>query len=320
MSALAWLGRQGTRATTVLVFIGIAMPPVDAVLKRFVPEAVFILLCIAFVRVDAAALRGSLARPVIVLAATVWTMVLVPVLFGASCLAVGLGARAPDLELAVMLQALASPMMAAPSLAALMGLDATLVLVTLVTSSALLPLTAPLFAYVFVGPALTLSPLALGGRLFTIVAGSVLTAVIIRRIVGIAAITRYKPEIDGFNILVMFVFVAAVMEHVAERALAVPMVVLGLLALALVVFFGVFGLTALLFAGAGRERALALGFMTSQRNMGIMAAAASVLPDLAWLYFAMCQFPIFLAPQLLGPLITPPGASSPSASRYRSAG
>jgi hypothetical protein len=37
--------------------------------------------------------------------------------------------------------------------------------------------------------------------------------------------------------------------------------------------------------------------MASQRNMGLMlAAAGAVLPDLAWLYFALCQFPIYLSP------------------------
>ena len=38
-----------------------------------------------------------------------------------------------------MLQAVASPMMAAPAFAAVMGLDATLVLTTLVTATALTP-------------------------------------------------------------------------------------------------------------------------------------------------------------------------------------
>ncbi len=88
------------------------------------------------------------------------------------CLATGLDARSPELFLALMLQAVASPMMAAPALAALMGLDSTLVLVTLVTSTALVPFTAPLFAYAFFGAALTLSPLALGLKLFAILAGS----------------------------------------------------------------------------------------------------------------------------------------------------
>ena len=302
-AALAWLGRQGTRAIAAMVFIGIAVPPLDALLKPHVTAAIFVLLCIAFVRVDPAALRRYVGRPAIVLAATAWTMLVVPTLFGASCLLLGLDAHSPDLFLALMLQAVASPMMAAPAFAALMGLDATLVLVTLVASSTLTSFTAPLFAYVFIGPALTLSPLALGVRLFAILAGSALVALVIRRLVGAAAIERYGDQIAGVNMLVVFVFVAAVTENVAARFVAAPLAMLGLAALAFVVFFAVLGLTTLVFARAGRERAFVLGLMASQRNMGLMVGAtAGALPDVAWLYFAMCQFPIYLTPQLLKPL------------------
>jgi hypothetical protein len=298
--ALAWLGRQGTRAVAALVVIGIALPPIDALLKPFVTEAIFVLLCIAFLRVDTAAVRGYVRRPAIVLAATAWTTLVVPALFGASCLAFGLDARSPDFVLGLMLQAVASPMMAAPAFAALMGLDATLVLVTLIASTALTPLTAPLFAYAFIGPALTLSPLALGFKLFVILAGSALVGAVIRRTAGLAAIDRCKDQINGCNILVLFVFVAAVMENVAARVLAFPMLMLTLAAVAFAVFFALFGLTALVFAWAGRERALALAFMAAQRNTGLMVAATSgALPDLTWLYFALCQFPIYLSPQLL---------------------
>jgi hypothetical protein len=300
---LSWLGRQGTRAVAALVLIGIAVPSVGAVLKPFVTEAVFVLLSIAFLRMDTAALRVYLRRPTIVLAATAWTSLVIPVLFGASCLGLGLKDQSPDLFLALMLQGIASPMMAAPALAALMGLDATLVLVTLVTSTALIPLTAPLFAYAIIGPALTLSPLALGIKLFLILAGSALVGFTVRRIVGITAIERQNERINGFNILILFVFVAAVMEGVAARFLATPPATIGLVAAGLVVFFAVFCLTTVVFLFAGRERALALGFMASQRNMGLMlAATGGALPDLAWLYFALSQFPIYLAPQLLKPL------------------
>jgi BASS family bile acid:Na+ symporter len=40
--------------------------------------------------------------------------------------------------------------------------------------------------------------------------------------------------------------------------------------------------------------------MVAQRNMGLMLAATEgVLPGLTWLYFALCQFPIYLSPQML---------------------
>jgi hypothetical protein len=34
----------------------------------------------------------------------------------------------------------------------------------------------------------------------------------------------------------------------------------------------------------------------------MLAATARDLPELVWLYFAFCQFPIYLLPQLLKPL------------------
>jgi BASS family bile acid:Na+ symporter len=199
-----------------------------------------------------------------------------------------------------MLQGVAPPMMAAPAFAAAMGLDASLVLAALIASSALTPLTAPLFAYVFVGPALTLSPLALGLKLFAILAGSALLAAAIRRIVGAAALERHKQPIDGLNILVVFVFVGAIMENVAGQFRDAPGRTAALTALAFALYFLVLGLTALLFARAGRARALVLGLAAAQRNMGLMVAAtAGALPDLVWLWFALCQFPIYVSPQLL---------------------
>lgn len=304
VAALAWLGRQGTRAIAALVFIGIAIPPLGAVLKPWVTEAVFVLLVISFMRVDVAAMRGYLARPALVIAATLWSTIIVPLLFGIGSVATGFDKASPDLFLGLMLQAVASPMMASPALVALMGLDSTLVLITLVTSTALVPLSAPLFASVFFGGALTLSPLSLGVKLFVILAGAILVAAVIRRLAGAEAIMRHKQAIDGFNILVLLVFVSAVMGTVAASFWADPSGVLLLTVFAFVIFAVLLGATALVFRWAGRERALALALMASQRNMGLMLAGTDgALPGLTWLYFALAQFPIYLSPQLLKPLV-----------------
>jgi BASS family bile acid:Na+ symporter len=238
-----------------------------------------------------------------VLGATAWTALAIPALVGVAGEVIGVKARSPDLYLALLLQAIASPMMAAPALAALMGLDATLVLITLITSTALIPLTAPLFVHAFVGGGLALAPAALGLRLFAILVGSACVGGGLRRLIGPAAIERHGEAINGVNVLVLFVFVAAVMESVAARIMAAPLATLGLATLAFAVFGMVLGATGLLFARAGRDRAVALAFMASQRNMGLMlAATGGALPDLAWLYFALSQFPIYLSPYLLQPL------------------
>lgn len=300
---LSWLGRQGPRAVAALIVIGIALPPIGAFFKPFVTEAVFVLLCIAFLRVDAAAFGSYVRRPAIVVAATAWTSLAIPTLFGVIYVALGLEKQSPDLFLALTLQAMAPPLMAAPALAALIRLDATLVLCVMVTSTGLLPFTAPLFAYAFIGPALALSPAALGLKLAALLAGSALVAFTLRLIAGLPAIARQRERIDGLNILVMFVFVSAMMESVAARFLAMPLITIGLAALAFVVAFAALCLTGPVFAVAGRERALALGFTASQRNTGLMlAATAGALPDLSWLYFAFTYFPLYLLPLLLQPL------------------
>lgn len=301
--ALGWLGRQGTRALAAIVFIGISVPPLGALLKPYVTAAVFLLLCISFMRVNVAALRVHMRRPGVVLAVTAWSTLAVPLLVGVLCLAAGIDKSAPELFLGIMLQTVASPMMAAPALASLMGLDATLVLITLVTCTALLPFTAPLFAYAFFGVELTLSPLALGVKLFAILAGSLLVAAAIRRLLGIATIERQREPIDGINILLMLVFVTAVMGTVAGSFLADPLQVGAILLFAFAMFFALLGATVLIFRKLGRQHALALGLMVSQRNMGLMLAATQgVLPGGTWLYFALCQFPIYVTPQLLRPI------------------
>src|SRR5262249_41993563 len=154
------------------------------------------------------------------------------------------------------------------------------------------------------GPPLRPSPWPFGLLWSAIPVASPLVGGAIRRIAGADAIERRRQEIDGCNVLVAFVFVAAVMENVAARFAAAPGRMIALSGVAIAACFAVLGLTTLLFAKAGRERALVLGLMASQRNMGLMlAATGGALPDLVWVYFALCQFPIYLAPQLLKPLV-----------------
>ncbi|MEH2484993.1 Na+-dependent transporter [Bradyrhizobium sp. AZCC 2230] len=303
LRGLTWLGSQGTRAVAAVVFIAAAVPPLGALLRPYVTEAILVLLCISFMRVDLAALYGHLRRPALVATTTAWTTIGVPLIVGLIAHATGLTDRAPGLALALMLQSMASPMMAAPALAALMGLDATLVLVTMVAATAIVPFTASLFTSLFLGGMLSISPLTLGLKLLGILAISLFAATTIRWIFGADAILRHKQPIDGFNIVILFIFASAIMGDVAHDFIADPLFTIGIAALAFAVYFTLLAVTTLLFRRIGYERALALGLMVSQRNLGLMlAATAGALPATTWLYFAMTQFPIHLAPYILTPI------------------
>src|ERR1044072_5865017 len=211
---LAWLGRQGTRAVASSIFIGIAVPPLAAWFKPIFPYALFALLCLAFLRVDPAEVRAHFSRPLIVGAAAAWMMLATPLLIGLTLLLLGIDDRLPGLYVAMILQAAAPPVISAPTLAALMGLDAALSLATLVICTAVTPFTAPAFATLFVGPAMAISPVTLGAKLLALLAGAAIVAALVRRFVGKAWIARQGESSDGLSAIALFFFAVGLMDGV----------------------------------------------------------------------------------------------------------
>jgi BASS family bile acid:Na+ symporter len=101
----------------------------------------------------------------------------------------------------------------------------------------------------------------------------------------------------------MFMFAVAAMDGVTDHFRADPLLVIELTALAFALALAMMAITALVFLRAGRARAFAIGLIAGNRNIGLMLAATGfVVPDIAWLYFALAQFPIYLLPHLLKPL------------------
>jgi hypothetical protein len=302
-AGLAWLGRQGTRAVAASLFLALAFPPLASWCKPIVPEAIFALLVLAFLRVDPRELIGHFAEPALVLAATFWTMLVVPAGLGIAFVLAGVPDRLPQLYIGLTLQSVAPPIMSAPAFAALMGLESALSLATLIAGFAVTPFSALLFAQLFLGSATRVSPLGLGLRLSLILAGSALSAALIRRIAGAAWIERQRESIDGLSVVTLFVFAVAVMDGVGIGLLTRPWVMIGLTTLAFGLALGLTALTTIVFARVGWGRSLALGLACGHRNLGLMlAATGGTIPDLSWLYFGLAQFPIYLLPHLLQPV------------------
>jgi len=297
---LALLGRHGTRAIALSVFAGVALPPLAAWCRPLFVPSLFLLMCLAFLRVDPREVRARIVRPGLVVLAGIWIMVIVPALVGAALIVTGTNTLAPGLFVALILQTAGPPVISSAALAALIGLDAALALVTLIVCTTVTPLTATLFAALLVGPSVPISAGALGLKLVAMLAGAAIVAALARRFAGREFIERQAQRIDGVNVILLFVFVVALMDGVAANAIAQPKLVLGLIGLAFALSFGLTAITALIFARAGLPAALALGVGAGSRNMGLMfAAAGAALPDVAWLYLALAQFPIYLMPLLV---------------------
>ena len=306
---LAWLGRHGTRAVAISMFVGIAVPPLGALLRPYFSETVVLLLILSFLRVDPAALRSQWARPGLVVTAAAWTMLVLPLIALVALFGLGLAAfpdlrGAPGLLLALTLHAVAPPTFSSPSLAALIGLNGAVSLALLISCTAATPFTAPALVGAFFGSDVTVSPVALGLRLVLILAGAACVATAIRAIAGKAWVERQAERLDGLSVILLFVFAIALMGNVLENAFAQPLMVLGLVALATAISLALSTLTVLAFMRSGWDTALTLGHAAGSRNMGLMlAATAGAAPELVWLYVALAQFPVYLLPLPFKPLV-----------------
>jgi hypothetical protein len=301
-AALGLVGRYGTLVVATSLFVGLAVPGLAAAVKPLLGPTIVVLLTLAFLRVDPVELRLYWRRPRLIAASAVWLMLVVPALLGTLLLALKLDARLPGLFFMLVLQISAPGLMSSPALAALMGLDVALTLASLIACTAVTPLTASLFSQVFLGHALA-SPFAFGLRLFLYIAGSAAAAAVLRRLAGRELVEAQRPAVDGLSVIAMFLFAVAAMDGVTAHARAEPLLVAGLLLLSFLLALGQIAVTALVFARAGRARAFAIGLIGGNRNIGLMLAATGfAVPDIAWLYFALAQFPIYLLPHLLKPL------------------
>jgi BASS family bile acid:Na+ symporter len=301
-AALSLAGRHGTLLAAASIFIGLALPELAALLKPVLGAVIVAMLMLAFLRVDLSALRRYFTRPGLIAAATVWLMLVAPALIGAIFFYAGVGHALPGLYFMLVLQLAAPGLMSAPAVAALLGLDVALTLAGLIVSVAVAPVSAGLFTHLFLGTALA-SPLALGVHLALIIAGAALGAAVIRGIAGGAFIEAQAQRIDGLSVLMFMTFAIAAMDGVTAHIVNEPMLVGKLTLLAFALSLGMTAVTTLVFWPAGRARAFAIGLMAGNRNMGLMLAATGfAVSDVAWLYFAVAQFPIYLLPHLMRPL------------------
>ncbi len=301
-AALAWLGRQGTRALAVSIFLGLALPPLAAYVKPYLGELVFILLLFSYLRTDPAAFRRYVRAPRLTILVSLWVMVAVPALFGVAYGLFGIRESMPALYAIMILHIATAPITSSAAFAALMGLDVAFSLFALIVSSAMAPVTTVAFSYLFLGTSM-FSPVELGIKMFLFFGASGAVAYGIRRAVGQEWIERQKEPIDGLNVIMVFIFAIAAMDGVPRIVMADPLFAIGLLALIVALTLILIGLSTLVFLKAGIDRGLVVGLLAGFRNLGVvMAALGATLPETAWFYFALAQFPIYLMPSLVKPL------------------
>lgn len=303
-AGVAWLGRHGTAALAVSIFIGMALPALSSYLRPYLTLAVFSLLTLAFLRADPYAIKQRLRHPALLIAGLVWMMLGAPLLTYAAIELTNLRALGPEVILALYIATAAPPVMAAPAFIYLLGLDATLSLALSVAALIVTPLTAPLVGQLMLGPSLPLSVTGLAVQLSLLLTGAFAVSFLLRKLAGPERLARSAHHVSGLNVLLLLFFAIAAMDGVAVSFVTKPLFTLGLTGLTFVLALLQIALPLIIFAPATREDAYAIAHTCGTRNMGLMVAAfGGTIPEFTWLWFAIGQFPIYMLPMFLKPFV-----------------
>ena len=297
---LAWLGRHGTTMLAGGFFIGLAVPPLAALLRPLLGTLVFLLTAATMLAVDWPELASHLRRPIMVALILAWTMIGAPVLTAAALAFAGLPA---PLGKALVVWAASPPLISVPALAALLGLDPALALLVMVVGIFLTPLTLPPLVLALIGVRLDIGVLQLTGNLAVFILGAALLTAIARRIIGGQRIKTHKFEVSGLAVFLLILFAIAVMDGIPKVVLARPGQVLLYAAAATATSLVLQLVSFVVFSGLERRTALTAGLIGGNHNMAVVWASLGpgAASDLV-LFLAVVQFPMFVLPALVRPI------------------
>lgn len=306
---LEWSAARGSLLLAAGVFGGVLIPPLAAILNGVIAPSVVALMTLVLLRVDIAAAFAHLRRPFRLAAVVAFMLVACPVVTAGVVHLLGLEA---GIAAGVVIFATGCAATSSPAFARLVGLDAELSLLAMLATTLLVPIVAPPMAFALMGVDLAISLPAFMARLVLVVGLPLALSLAIRRFAGQERLVPLGRAVDGATVWLVVLYGFGVMDGLTARMFSDPVWVVHALIAAFVANFGLNAVTALAFWWwLGRREALTTGLMSGNRNMALYLAVlpAAADPRVA-LFFALCQFPLFLSAFLLAPvyrrLVGPP--------------
>lgn len=300
-ACLDWLARRYTIMLAVGVLIGLAVPTLAALFRPLLVPCIILIVALSLVRLDVGAVMAHVRRPGLVAATLLFLLVVAPAFAALALLPLTV---IPAVEIGVVLLAAAPPIMSAPALCLMLGLDAAFAALVMVLSYALTPFTLPAVSLWLLGLDIGIGAWALMGRLGLVIGAAFALAVLLRAtVLPTRVLASWSRRIDGILVVGLVVFVIAVMDGVTALVLERPgyalrLTVVSVVANALLQLVG-----AVLFLPAGRPIALAVALMSGNTNLGLVLAALAARAEFDVLvFFALGQLPIYMLPLATVPL------------------
>ena len=302
---LAFLGRHAMTAMVAGVFIGLLVPPLATLMRPLLAPSVWLLLVVSLLRVDTREGLAHLSRPGRLVVLLFCFLVVLPV--GMQGL-LSLTPLPPGLIGAMVLAAGSSVLISTPTFALLMGLDGAIILLVMLGTTLLMPVTLPTVALVLLGLDLEMSSWELMGRLVLLVGSAVIFSMVSRKVIGKVRLKVRAEVLDGAAVVTLIIFAIAIMDGLAARLMAEPSFVLFVIAASFAVYTGLLIATAAVLAIIvpqwGRRINLSVGLASGARNLGVILAVMPANADSDMLlYFAAGQFPIYIMPAVLKPIM-----------------
>lgn len=282
------------------VVIGLSVPIIAEVIRPLVVPISILMAVVSMLRIEPAKLLATFHRPVFVGLAALFVLIVLPVVTFLLARAFGLpGWLVTGLTFA----SAAPPVSSAAAFAILVRVDPGLVTGIAIPATLLAPATVWMLTSSFpgLGEGVELGALVL--RLSGIILGALVTALLIRRLLGEERMTEWGMGLDGVTVVLVMLIGIGVMHDIGLAFRSAPELLLGILTLTALVSYGSLLITMAMFWPIGRDEAFAVGLCGSIKNMAVMVAAVlgTVDPRIS-LVVITAQFPIFLSPLFMRPL------------------
>ena len=307
MRLLDYVGRHATKFLFGGVLVGLAIPPLAALLRPGLVVFLLLPLTLALMRLDWSALHAYAKRPLLTLPAVVFLLLICPLLvFGALLpLNLYLGFPRPLTE-AIVLMAAAPPITGTVAISLILGLDAALAVIVMVVATALVPFTLPPLALWLLDIQVDMSLAEFMGRLALMVGVAFGGAILAQKLSPPGWLKKNSRLVDGASVVALVLFAIAIMDGVEAKLVAQPGYVILATASAFIanLLLQVVGYAVGRYAfRLDQSAALTMGVLTGNCNMGLImvALADRAVFDMV-IFFAMGQLPMYMLPGLLQPL------------------
>lgn len=300
LHGLDWVAKRATWMLAAGVFGGIAWQPLADALAPWLEALIVMNLSLSMMRIDPAALKEYFRRPALIAAIFLFSMGIAPLLLW---LATGAAGIDGPLGAGIVFHALTVPIMSAPALCILFGLDAALALIITVLSYALVPFTLPPLALWLLGIELDVTVLELMWRLGRIVGASFLIAFVARRLLKPGFLRAQASRMDGIMVFGMVGVAVSLMSGLPDFAADKPAFTAIVTGTTFAINIGLQIFAAALFWRVGRRAAVTIGLITGNTNVALVLAAVSEsAPYDLLVYFVVGQFPIYTLPLVAVPI------------------